>query len=101
MATHKVTRSASRNKSSKTSASGRANQRRTPSPYSQVRGKIVDRVEISSGDEGCAIGIMFQDRTYLSFDVEVVPAITIVPELSDWKTGNYKPLKRWPHIHSD
>jgi len=92
MATHKVTHPATRSKSSK---------RRKPSPYAQVRGKIVDRVEISSGDEGCAIGIMFQDRTYLSFDVEVAPGITIAPELSDWKTGNYKPLKRWPHVHSD
>jgi hypothetical protein len=32
-------------------------------------------VEIMPGDNGYSIGIMFQDRTYLSFDVE--PYLTI------------------------
>ena len=30
------------------------------------------------------------------FDLE--SEISIRPELSDWKTGNYKPLKRWPPL---
>jgi hypothetical protein len=41
---------------------------------------------------------MFEDRTFLSFDVE--PFVTVFPELSDWKTKNYKPLKRWPTVRS-
>jgi hypothetical protein len=37
-------------------------------------------------------------RTYLGFDVG--PLIRIKPDLSDWKTGDYKPLKRWPSVLS-
>jgi hypothetical protein len=68
--------------------------------FREVKGKIVDSVELKPSEHGYGVGIMFQDRTYLSFDVEVEPRITIKPELSDWKTGNYKPLKRWPTISS-
>ena len=64
--------------------------------FPEVRGKVVERVEISTRLDDCAIGILFQDRTYLSFDLE--SEISIRPELSDWKTGNYKPLKRWPPL---
>ena len=42
---------------------------------------------------------MFKDRTYLVFDVE--PFLRITPDYSDWKTHNYKPLKRWPPLRSD
>jgi hypothetical protein len=66
--------------------------------FPEVKGKIVEGVELSPSDNGYSIGIMFQDRTFLSFDVD--PFITIFPELSDWKTHNYKPLRRWPIIRS-
>ena len=66
--------------------------------FREVKGKIVDSVELKPSEHGYGVGIMFQDRTYLSFDVE--PYITISPELSDWKTKNYKPLKRWRIVHS-
>lgn len=75
-------------------------RKRTRNAFSAVKGKIVDSVEIKPSEHGYGVGIMFQDRTYLSFDVDVEPLITIKPELSDWKTGNYKPLKRWPTISS-
>jgi hypothetical protein len=39
----------------------------------------------STADNGHVIAIMFQDRTYLSFDVDVKPRITISTELPDWK----------------
>ena len=63
--------------------------------FPEVKGKVVERVEVSTV-EGCSIGILFQDRTYLAFDVD--PLIRITPDFSDWKTGNYKPLKRWRSI---
>jgi len=66
--------------------------------FPQVKGKIVEDVEIKPTDSGYGIGFMFPDRTYLNFDVEA--CFTIAPDLSDWKTKNYKPLKRWPAIHS-
>lgn len=73
--------------------SNRGNSRRQ---FAQFKGKVVHDVEVSATDEGCAIGIMFQDRTYLSFDVDM--GVTILPELSDFKTGEYRPLKRWRPI---
>jgi hypothetical protein len=68
-------------------------------PGSQFKGKIVQNVEVDTTDYGCSIGIMFQDRTYLCFEVEI-GGVMILPDLSDWKTGNYKPLKRWKAISS-
>jgi hypothetical protein len=66
--------------------------------FSKVKGKIVEGVELKPSENGYSIGIMFQDRTFLSFDVE--PFVTVFPELSDWKSENYKPLKRWPIVRS-
>ncbi len=66
--------------------------------FSEVKGKIIDSIEIHSEDFGIAIGIMFKDRTYLCFDVE--PFITVTPDLSDWKTQNYRPIKHWRSVRS-
>jgi hypothetical protein len=68
----------------------------TRSPFAQFKGKIVHDIEARTTDDGCAIGIMFEDRTYLSFDVDM--GVTILPELSSCKTGEYRPLKRWRPI---
>jgi hypothetical protein len=67
--------------------------------FSEVKGKVVERVEVSVGSDNCAIGILFEDRTYLAFDIDAF--IRITPDFSDWKSGNYKPLKRWRPISSD
>jgi hypothetical protein len=73
-------------------------QRTRQFPSTQFKGKIVHEVEVRATDEGAAVGILFSDRTYLSFDVDM--GVTIFPELSDFKTGEYRPLKRWRPIHS-
>jgi hypothetical protein len=64
--------------------------------FGQFKGKIVHDVEVSATDDGAAIGIMFEDRTYLSFDVDM--GVSILPELSSFKSGEYRPLKRWRPI---
>jgi copper chaperone CopZ len=74
---------------------------RTKSPrqltyFREVKGKIVENVEIDPDLN--AITILFQDKTALSFDLE--PRLTVFPELSDWKTGNWRGIKRWRAIHS-
>ena len=79
----------------------RSRKRRKTSDIPEVTGKVVEAVELRSSDTGYTIGIMFTDRTYLSFDVEPQWRFTIMPELSDWQTGNYKPLKRWPRRVSE
>jgi hypothetical protein len=76
-------------------------KRRAKADFPIVTGKIVEAVELRPSDTGYSIGIMFADRTFLSFDVEPQMSFTIEPELSDWKTGNYKPLKRWPPVSSE
>lgn len=48
----------------------RSPKRRKPDPFAVVRGKVVERIEVSTMDDDCSIGIMFKDRTYLAFDVE-------------------------------
>jgi hypothetical protein len=70
--------------------------RKRRSPFAQFKGKIIDGVEVHTTDAGISIGIMFDDRTYLCFDVEA--DMTVSPDYSDWKTGNYKPLKRWQPV---
>ena len=76
----------------------RSRKRRKRGGFPEVKGKIVDSVELVPTENGYSVGIMFRDRTFLSFDVE--PYITVFPELSDWTTKNYKPLKRWPTVKS-
>jgi hypothetical protein len=77
----------------------RSRKRRKRDPFAVVRGKVVERIEISTGSETCEIGILFTDRTYLGFDLD--PFLKITPDFSDWKTRNYKPLKRWPPLLSE
>ena len=77
----------------------RSRTRRKPDPFAVVRGKVVERIEVSTMDDDFTVGIMFKDRTYLAFDVE--PFLRITPNFSDWKTHNYKRLRRWPPLHSE
>lgn len=72
--------------------------KRKRNAFPEVNGKIVNSVELIPSENGYSIGIMFQDRTFLSFDIESF--VTIFPELSDWKSKNYKPLKRWRTVQS-
>lgn len=73
------------------------NKRTSYRRFPEVKGKTVAAIELMPSENGYSIGIMFQDRTFLSFDVK--PRVSIFPELSDWKTKNYKSLKRWRPVH--
>ncbi|HKD82806.1 MAG TPA: hypothetical protein VKH81_24165 [Candidatus Angelobacter sp.] len=64
--------------------------------FPEVRGKAVESVEIDPDVQ--AITILFKDRTALSFDLD--PSLTVYPELSDWKTGDWRGIKRWRAMHS-
>ncbi len=66
--------------------------------FPQARGKIVERVELDVTSDYFLVDIRFQDKTSLSFDLE--PCVMAYPELTNWKTGEYKPLKRWRPVHS-
>jgi hypothetical protein len=77
--------------------SGKRRSRQSHS-FAQFKGKIIDRISAHITDHGCAIGILFDDKTYLSFEIK--QGLTIRPDLSDWKTENYKPLKSWRSLQS-
>jgi len=88
MADHKVTRSRQR----KEVPSRRVLR------FPQAKGKIIADVELSVSPDYYVVDIRFQDKTSLSFDIE--PCIRVMPELANWKTGNYRLLKRWQPVHS-
>jgi hypothetical protein len=64
----------------------------------EVKGKIVDRVEIFLAAEDSAIVVRFRDQTSLGFGVE--PGFTLIPEHYDLKTGDFRAIKRWQPIRS-
>jgi hypothetical protein len=77
-------------------APSRKRRRSNFTRFPEVKGKIVESVEIDPDVQ--AVVILFKDRTALSFDLD--PCLTVFPELSDWKTGNWKGIKRWPALYS-
>ena len=87
MAVSKATRSGKRNK---------AYQRLFKFP--QAKGKIIAEVELSISPDYNIIEIVFQDKTSLTFNLE--SCLQVVPELVSWKSGSYKPMKRWRPVHS-
>jgi hypothetical protein len=67
--------------------------------FEEVKGKPVDFVEVFTAGEHHAIDVRFQDKTALHFVID--PGFILETEYADWKTGNWRPIKRWPLIHSD
>lgn len=66
--------------------------------FREAKGKVVAEVELSISPDFNIIEVIFEDKTSLSF--EIVPSFQVVPELVNWKSGNYKPIKRWKPVHS-
>jgi hypothetical protein len=58
--------------------------------FPEAKGKIIS--------DYFTVEIKFQDKTSLVFDLE--PCVQVFPELINWRTGNYRLLKRWKPIHS-
>ena len=66
--------------------------------FPQTKGKIIANVELSLSPEYRAVDIRFDDKTSLTFDLQ--PCFQVTPVLADWKTGDYKLLKRWRPVLS-
>jgi hypothetical protein len=66
--------------------------------FPKAKGKIIAEVELAISPDYNIIEIVFQDKTSLSFNLE--PCFQVIPELVNWKSGSYKPLKRWRPVHS-
>jgi hypothetical protein len=67
--------------------------------FEEVKGKLVDYVEVFTAGEYHAVDVRFQDKTEVHFVIN--PGFILETELADWKTGNWRPIKRWPLIHSE
>jgi hypothetical protein len=63
-----------------------------------AKGKIVSEVELSISPDYRIIEIVFQDKTSLTFNLE--SCLQVTPELVSWKSGSYKPIRRWRPVHS-
>jgi hypothetical protein len=67
--------------------------------FEEVKGKLVDLVEVFTAGEYHSIDVRFQDKTSLHFVID--PGFTLETEYADWKAGNWRPIKRWPLVHSE
>jgi hypothetical protein len=67
--------------------------------FEEVKGKPVDFVEVFTAGEYHSIAVRFEDKTALHFVID--PGFILETEYADWKTGNWRPIKRWPLIHSE
>jgi hypothetical protein len=82
----------------------KSSKRKKAAPYQRVqkfpmaKGKIVAEVELSISPDYRIIEVIFQDKTSLTFNLE--SCLQVAPELVSWKSGSYKPLKRWRTVHS-
>lgn len=63
-----------------------------------AKGKIIAEVELAISPDYSVIEVVFQDKTALSFNLE--SCFQVTPELVSWKSGSYKPMKRWKPVHS-
>lgn len=65
--------------------------------FPEVKGKTIAELKLHLELDDTTLALFFTGKTYLSFDLE--PNLTVRTELSDWKTGNFRPIKRWPPMH--
>jgi hypothetical protein len=66
--------------------------------FREAKGKIIAGVELSISSDFNIIEVIFEDKTSIGF--EIVPCFHVIPELVNWKSGSYKPMKRWKPVHS-
>ena len=72
---------------------------RTVYRLEELKGKHVDLVEVFTAGGYHSIDVRFQDKTALHFSIE--PGFILETEYADWKSGDWRPIKRWPLIRSE
>jgi hypothetical protein len=66
--------------------------------FPQVRGRTVEKVELSLDSDFHCISIRFKDNTDLTVVIDTT--LTFRAEYSKWKAGNQTVLKRWATVRS-
>lgn len=61
--------------------------------FPEVKGKSIEELKLYLSADDTSLSILFADKTLLHFDLE--PRITVRADLSDWKTHNWRRIKRW------
>ncbi len=67
--------------------------------FPQMKGRTVEKLELFTSAEDHSIAIQFQDRTLLSFRLEL--GFTLTADYLDFKTGDGRVVKRWGPIRSE
>ena len=65
--------------------------------FPEVKGKTIEELKLFLEVDDTTVALFFTDKTYLSFDLE--PNLTVRADLSDWKTKNYRLIKKWRPMH--
>src|SRR6476620_4043584 len=71
---------------------------RTFHRFAEAKGKQLDYIEFFTMGEFHCIDVAFEDKTAMQFVIE--PTFTLETDYADWKTGDWRPIKKWPLIHS-
>lgn len=64
--------------------------------FEEFHGKLIDYIEFFTAGGYHALDVRFQDNTSMHFVIEF--GFLLQPEYCDWKTGEYRRLKKWPLI---
>jgi hypothetical protein len=67
--------------------------------FEEAKGKPLERIEFFTSGEYHCIDVRFEDKTVFHFIID--PTFTLETDYSDWKTGDWRPIKRWPVIRSE
>ncbi|MBZ5508161.1 MAG: hypothetical protein LAO78_22090 [Acidobacteriia bacterium] len=71
---------------------------RTFHRFAEAKGKQLDYIEFFTMGEFHCFDVAFEDKTAMQFVIE--PTFTLETDYADWKTGDWRPIKKWPLIHS-
>ena len=66
--------------------------------FEEAQGKPLDYIEFFTAGEYHSIDVRFQDKTAMHFVIE--PGFTLEADYADWKSGDWRRIKRWPLIRS-
>lgn len=64
--------------------------------YTDIAGKVVEKVTFTNEEDWHMITIRFADKTQLAFQIKM--RLESEAQLMDWKTGDGKTLKRYPLV---
>jgi hypothetical protein len=67
--------------------------------FSEMKGRTVEKIELSVSADYHCISIRFLDKT--DFTVEIDPCLRFTALHSEWKTGNQRVLKRWATVRGE